>query len=109
MGAAPAGISDADWLLWPAEAREFIHDQQRELWAQKEEIERLHSQLTDLAMQLADLRERIGHSSRNSSRPPSSNGPVHRCEEAPAGLTRSYRICDGLLTALTADGEKCLT
>jgi uncharacterized coiled-coil protein SlyX len=98
MGAAPAGISDASWLLWPAEARAFILEQQRELWAQKKEIERLHSQLTDLAMQLADLRERIGHSSRNSSRPPSSDGPVHSWAVAPAGLTRSNRICDGLLT-----------
>jgi hypothetical protein len=74
MGAAPAGISDADWLLWPAEAREFILEQQRELWAQKEDIERLHSQITDLAMQLADLSERIGHSSRKTlpGRPPAT-------------------------------------
>ncbi|MFM7086958.1 MAG: DUF6444 domain-containing protein, partial [Cyanobium sp.] len=43
--------------------------------AQKEEIERLRSQLTSLAAELASLREKIGRSSRNSSKPPSSDGP----------------------------------
>ena len=33
------------------------------------------SQLAALAIELAQLRERIGRSSRNSSKPPSSGGP----------------------------------
>jgi len=45
------------------------------LLAQQEEIEQLRAQLTALATELANLRERIGSSSRNSSKPPSSNGP----------------------------------
>ena len=42
--------------------------------AQQEEIEQLRAQLTALATELANLRERIGRSSRNSSKPPSSDG-----------------------------------
>ena len=43
--------------------------------AQKEENDELRSQLTTLAAELASLREKIGRSSRNSSKPPSSDGP----------------------------------
>ena len=81
MGTDPAGISDADWLAWPADAREIILDQQRELRAQQEEIDQLRAQLTALATELAGLRERIGRNSRNSSKPPSSDGLGHRCAE----------------------------
>jgi hypothetical protein len=49
MGAPPAGISNADWLSWPANAREFI-------LAQQEEMEQLRVQLTALASELASLR-----------------------------------------------------
>ena len=68
MSTPPAGIPDADWLLWPPEARQFI-------LAQQQEIEQLRSQLGALATELASLREQIGRSSRNSSKPPSSDGP----------------------------------
>ena len=68
MTTPPSGISEADWVSWPAGARELILSQQ-------EEIEQLRSQLTALATELASLRERIGRSSRNSSKPPSSDGP----------------------------------
>ena len=68
MSSPSAGILDADWLLWPPEARAFI-------LAQQQEIEQLRSQLTALATELAGLREKIGRSSRNSSKPPSSDGP----------------------------------
>ena len=67
MSTPPAGISEADWDTWPAGARELI-------LSQHEEIELLRSQLTALATELASLRERIGRSSRNSSKPPSSDG-----------------------------------
>ena len=68
MSTIPAGISEADWLATPAAVRVFI-------LAQQQEIEQLRSQLTALATELAGLRERIGRSSRNSSKPPSSDGP----------------------------------
>ena len=42
--------------------------------AQQQEIELLRGQLTSLATELENLRERIGRSSRNSSKPPSSDG-----------------------------------
>ncbi len=68
MCSPPAGIPEADWLSWPPEARAFI-------LAQQQDIEQLRSQLTALATELARLREQIGRSSRNSSKPPSSDGP----------------------------------
>ena len=76
---APAGISDADWLSWPAGPRAFILAQQEELVALREDNEQLRAQLTALATELTSLRERIGRSCRNSSKPPSSDGPGHRC------------------------------
>ena len=88
MVAAPAGISEADWLAWPVGAREFILAQQGELQAQKEEIEQLRLQLTALASELAQLRERIGRSSRNSSKPPSSDGPGFKPPERRKGSGR---------------------
>ena len=62
MGGQPTGISEADWVSWPAGARELILSQQ-------EEIEQLRSKLTALATELTELRERIGRSSRNSYKP----------------------------------------
>ena len=88
MVAAPAGISEADWLAWPVGAKEFILAQQGELQAQKEEIEQLRLQLTALASELVQLRERIGRSSRNSSQPPSSDGPGFKPPERRKGSGR---------------------
>ena len=81
MDAAPAGISEADWLSFPAGARKLI-------LAQQQEIEQLRSQLTALATKLAQLRERIGRSSRNSSKPPSSDGPGFKPPERGKGSGR---------------------
>jgi transposase len=81
MGSAPAGVPEADWLSWPAGARELILTQQQE-------IELLRSQLTTLATELARLREQISRSSRNSSRPPSSDGPGFRPPERRKGSGR---------------------
>ena len=67
MSSPPAGIPEADWLSWPPVARQFI-------LAQQQENDELRSQLTALASELANLREQIGRSSRNSSKPPSSDG-----------------------------------
>jgi hypothetical protein len=78
MEAPPAGISEADWLTWPAGARTFI-------LAQQDEIEQLRAQLTALATELANLRKRIGRSSQNSSKPPSSDGPGFKTPERHKG------------------------
>jgi transposase len=80
MGAPPAGISEADWLTWPDGARTFILAQQ--------EIEQLSAQLTAVATELASLRERIGCSSRNSSKLPSSDGPGCKPPERRKGSGR---------------------
>ena len=81
MTSPPSGISEADWLSWPAAARAFILAQQQEIRAQREDLqvlrqgnEQMRQQLTALAAELASLRERIGRNSRNSSKPPSSVG-----------------------------------
>jgi hypothetical protein len=55
MSALPAGIPDADWLAIPA---------------LRQENDELRVQLTGLT----SLRERIGRSSRNSSKPPPVTG-----------------------------------
>jgi transposase len=88
MSATPAGIAEADWLATPPAVRAFILVQQAELEAQQQEIEQLRSQLTALATELAQLRERIGRSSRNSSRPPSSDGPGFKPPERRKGSGR---------------------
>jgi len=69
MISAPAGISEADWQATPTAVRAFILNQQAELRAQQQEIEQLRGQLAGLATELASLREQIGRSSRNSSKP----------------------------------------
>jgi hypothetical protein len=68
MTAPPAGISEADWLATPSAVRGLI-------LAQQEEIQQLRAQVCAMATELASLRERIGRTSRNSSKPPSSHGP----------------------------------
>jgi hypothetical protein len=67
MSTPPAGIPEAVWLSWPAAVRELILAQQREIQAHRQENDELRLQLTALARELAQLRERIGRSSRNSS------------------------------------------
>jgi transposase len=81
MDTPPAGISEADWLSTPATVRVLILSQQQE-------IEQLRRQLTALATELASLRERVGRSSRNSSRPPSSDGPGFKPPERRKGSGR---------------------
>ena len=53
--------------------RKVILAQQEEIQALRQENDKLCNQLTALATELASLRERIGRSSRNSSKPPSVN------------------------------------
>jgi len=68
MSTPLAGIPEADWLSRPPEAKQLI-------LAQQQENDEFPSKLSALASELASLRERIGRSSRNSSKPPSSDGP----------------------------------
>ena len=88
MSTPPAGIPEADWLATPASVRTLILAQQQEIQALRQENDELRSQLTALASELAQLRERIGRSSRNSSKPPSSDGPGYRCAEALRATSR---------------------
>jgi transposase len=74
MSALPVGIPDADWLETPASVRALIIAQQQEIPALRQENDELRVQLTALASELAQLRERVNRSSRNSSKPPSSDG-----------------------------------
>jgi len=112
MGAPPAGISDAVWLSWPAEAREFILDQQGELRAQQEEVEQLRAQLTALATEVASLRVRNGRSSRNSSKPLSSDGPGYCCAEAlratsPPNDVKAVAASAAVSRAIPAQARSC--
>lgn len=88
MTTPPAGISDADWLAWPTSARSLSLHQQQEIHVLHQENEQLRTQLTTLATELAQLRERIGRSSRNSSKPPSSDGPGFKPPERRKGSDR---------------------
>jgi transposase len=95
MDARPAGISEADWLATPTSVRTLILAQQQEIQALRQENDERRDQLTALATELAQLRERIGRSSRNSSKPPSSYGPGFKRTRSGAGYgvyssTRRY-------------------
>jgi hypothetical protein len=81
MGAPPSGITDAEWLSWPTEARALI-------LAQRQEIQALCAQLTATAIELASLREQIGRTSPNSSKPALSNGPGFKPPERRKGSGR---------------------
>ncbi len=76
MSTPPAGISAAAWLSCPAHVRELILALQREIQAHRQENEQLRDQLTALATELAQRRERIGRGSRNSSSPPGFRAAV---------------------------------
>jgi len=88
MSTPPAGIPEADWLATPASVRALILAQQQEIQALRQENDELRSQLTALATELASLREQIGRSSRNSSKPPSSDGPGFKPPERRKGSGR---------------------
>jgi transposase len=88
MSSPLSRIPEADWLATPASARTLILAQQQEIQALRQENDELRSQLTALASELAQLRERIGRSSRNSSKPPSSDGPGFKPPERRKGSRR---------------------
>ena len=81
MTTSPAGISEADWHATSASVRALI-------LAQQDENEQLRAQLTALSTELASLRERIGRTSRNSSKPPSSDGQGFKQPERRKGSGR---------------------
>ena len=85
MGTPPPGISEADWAATPVGVRAGFLELVQYCQEQQEEIEQLRAQLTALATELASLRERIGRSSRNSSKPPSSDGPGFKPPERRKG------------------------
>jgi hypothetical protein len=71
------------------------------IFPQQAEIEQLRAQPTALATELANLRERIGRSSRNSSTPPSSDGsdllPLERVDDVVEHHSDACRRCGTLL------------
>jgi hypothetical protein len=64
----PAGITDRDWEATPPTVRALVTQ--------------LISQLETLSARVAQLEEQMGRTSRNSSKPPSSDGSGYRCAEA---------------------------
>lgn len=85
MSTFPARIPEADWLVTPASVGALILTQQQEIQALRQENDELRLQLTALAAVLVTLQERIGRSIRNSSNPPSSNGPGFKPPERRQG------------------------
>ena len=81
MSTPPAGIPETDWLTTPTAVRSLF-------LAQLRENEQLRGQLSALATELAQLQERIGRSSRNSSKPPSSDEPGFKPPERRKGSGR---------------------
>ena len=71
MGGAPAGIPQDVWEASHPLMRELVLEQARR-------IEELTVQLNALASRVAQLEEQKGRSSRNSSKPPSSDGKGFR-------------------------------
>jgi hypothetical protein len=86
MTTAPARITEADWAATPVGVRAGFLELVGQRQKQHEEIEQLREQLTALARELAGLRVRISRTSRNSFKPPSSDGPGQRCTVAPFRL-----------------------
>lgn len=83
MTMTPAGISEAGRAATPVSVRAGFLEVAGQLQRQQQENEQLCQQLTAQATELAELRERIGLNSRNSSKPPSSDAqgfqpPVRR-------------------------------
>ncbi len=78
MGAPPAGISEADWLTTPPTIRASILSHQLERHKLSNHLTALATELASItprcSTKLASLREWIGRSSCNSSKPPSSHG-----------------------------------
>jgi transposase len=71
MTSPPAGIPLADWQATPTSVAALL----MELLEQNQS---LTDQVTTLATRVALLEEQKGRSSRNSSKPPSSDGPGQR-------------------------------
>ena len=85
MTRPPAGIPHADWEATPTSVCALLLemvDQNRELQVQNQSLVDQNQCLTDrvaaLATRVAQLEEQKGRSSRNSSQPPSSDGPGQR-------------------------------
>ena len=107
MSSPPSRIPEADWLATPASVRTLIFAQPQEIQALRQENDELRSQLIALASERAQLRERIGGSSRNSSKPPSSDGPgfkpLERVDELVDHHPDACRRCGSLLAGEDPD------
>jgi hypothetical protein len=86
MTAPPSGISKADWLRLPADARTFILAQQQEIRAQREEIRVLRHENEQMLQQLSALAAELPGSGPELL-------PVERCEESHDHLPDTCRRC----------------
>lgn len=111
MNTPPAGIPEADWSSCPAGARQLILAQQEEIQSLRRENDDLRHQLNALATELASLREWTGRSSRNSSKPPSSDGPGFQPQERRKGRGRERGGQPGHRgsASAAADRAECLS
>src|SRR5215216_7948146 len=94
------GISDEDWQQTPAAVQQAFSSLYHQLLlleirshAYERQLAQLRDQLAqidDLKVQLAQLRERLGQNSNNSSKPPSSDPPQQRqqSQREPTGRKR---------------------
>lgn len=72
-------IAETDWQQTSPVVQAVVLD----LWSEAEQL-RIHTQ--QLQAEVARLREQVGHISRNSSRPPSSDPPrVEKPKRPPSG------------------------
>ncbi|MEP7343277.1 MAG: DUF6444 domain-containing protein [Acidobacteriota bacterium] len=82
------GISEKDWAQTPLAARTALISQQQQIQllqircaAYEQELAVLRAQvlqIDDLKAEIAELKERLGRNSNNSSQPPSADSPAQR-------------------------------
>jgi transposase len=71
----PTGISAADWAATPHAVRMLVVALQAQVVALQEVVITQQAQIVRLTERVAELEERAGRSSRNSSQPPSADPP----------------------------------
>jgi hypothetical protein len=102
----PAGFSGAERLASPPSVRSLILSQQEEIRVLRQENEQMRQLITALAAELASLRERIGRSSRNSSKPRSSDGQGFKTR-IPRPRAKAVAASEVASQAIQEPGQSC--